>query len=175
MLEGQLIIRNDNNISSINSFGLSEQNLIDCLTNSKGNFGCDGGTMQDAMIFIKEENGIDNDFYYPYVGVERDCKFDINAVAITDSGAAFLTEGDEQELLAVVAKFGPVAVAIDSSDSLFTHYNSGVYYSNVCSNDSLDVNHGVLVVGYDTDPQYGDYWIVVSFLFFSLIKSDDFE
>lgn len=146
----------DESLKKINSFGLSEQNLIDC---SKGN--CDGGTMQDAMIFIREENGIDNDNYYPYVGVENDCKFDRDEVAITDSGAAFLTEGDEQELKAVVAKFGPVSVAIDS-DSEFAHYKSGVFYSNVCSNSSLDANHGVLVVGYDTDSKYGDYWIVVS-------------
>jgi cathepsin L len=35
---------------------------------------------------------------------------------------------------------------------------SGVYYDPECSSENLD--HGVLVVGYGTDPDHGDYWIV---------------
>lgn len=34
----------------------------------------------------------------------------------------------------------------------------GVYYDEECSSEELD--HGVLLVGYGTDPEAGDYWLV---------------
>ena len=36
---------------------------------------------------------------------------------------------------------------------------SGVYSDPACPNDMDTVNHGVALVGYGTDPIYGDYWI----------------
>ena len=35
---------------------------------------------------------------------------------------------------------------------------AGVYYEKECS--STQLNHGVLLVGYGTDPEDGDYWLV---------------
>ncbi|WKX92500.1 hypothetical protein Q1695_010492 [Nippostrongylus brasiliensis] len=34
----------------------------------------------------------------------------------------------------------------------------GVYFDEECSSEELD--HGVLLVGYGTDPEAGDYWLV---------------
>ena len=62
----------------------------------------------------------------------------------------------------VVAKFGPVAVAIDASSIWFQLYRKGVYYNKHCHNKPDQLDHAVLVVGYGTDPKKGDYWIVVS-------------
>uniref|UniRef100_A0A914YSR2 Peptidase C1A papain C-terminal domain-containing protein n=1 Tax=Panagrolaimus superbus TaxID=310955 RepID=A0A914YSR2_9BILA len=39
-------------------------------------------------------------------------------------------------------------------------YHSGVYFEPECGNSSEALDHGVLVVGYDTHPKFGDYWIV---------------
>ena len=51
----------------------------------------------------------------------------------------------------------PYSVAIDASQSSFKFYSSGVYYDAYCSSSQL--NHGVLVVGYDTTSNQ-DYWLI---------------
>lgn len=136
---------------------LSEQNLVDCVTKD---YGCNGGYMADALDFVKEEGGIDDEKSYPYEARTKKCRFQKDKVAFTDAGSAILPTGDEQKLKEVVAKYGPVAVAIDASSIWFQLYRKGVYINKHCKNKQDQLDHGVLVVGYGTDPKKGDYWIV---------------
>jgi len=62
----------------------------------------------------------------------------------------------EDSLVAIV-NGGPVVLTIYASDPAFQSYSGGVYYP---SPYECEPNHAVLVVGYGTDPNYGDYWLI---------------
>ena len=137
---------------------LSEQNLVDCST-SFGNDGCDGGLMDYAFQYIKANRGIDTEASYPYDAEDEPCHFKRRDVGATDVGYMDIPEGDEHALKEAVAIHGPVSIAIDASQSSFQFYHSGIYDDPNCSSTQLD--HGVLAVGYGTDPASGrDYWLV---------------
>jgi len=136
---------------------LSEQNLVDC-SKKFGNNGCEGGLMDNAFAYIKENHGIDTETSYPYEGKEGRCRYNKRAIGATDSGFVDVPAGSETHLKQAVASVGPVSVAIDASHESFQFYNEGVYDEQECSSEELD--HGVLVVGYGTSEEGQDYWIV---------------
>ena len=72
-------------------------------------------------------------------------------------GFTDITSRDENALQSAIASVGPISVAIDASHSSFQLYKSGVYDEAACSPVQLD--HGVLAVGYDT-ANGQDYYIV---------------
>ncbi|XP_076036144.1 procathepsin L-like [Oratosquilla oratoria] len=136
---------------------LSEQNLMDCSTRF-GNLGCNGGLMDKAFEYIKENGGIDTETSYPYKAHMGDCHYNASNSGAEDTGYTDITALDEDALKKAVATVGPVSVAIDASHSSFQSYHKGVYYEPDCEQHSLD--HGVLVVGYGTSEKGEDYWLV---------------
>jgi len=135
---------------------LSESNLVDC-SKRWGNNGCEGGLMDNAFKYIKENNGIDTEMSYPYVPQDRPCKFQKSSVGAHLQSFTDVTSGDEDALQKAVAEVGPISVAIDASHQSFQLYRGGVYDEPNCSSRQLD--HGVLAVGYGTY-QGQDYWMV---------------
>lgn len=86
----------------------SEQNLVDCDTNSAG---CDGG--HPLYAFVYSYSGMSDGRKYLYAAKEQQCqrkkyppiyKFDM---ACGDS-----TDGDEKRLMSILATYGPVTTAI---------------------------------------------------------------
>ncbi|XP_034030268.1 cathepsin S, ortholog2, tandem duplicate 1 [Thalassophryne amazonica] len=134
---------------------LSPQNLVDCST-KYGNHGCKGGFMTNAFQYIIDNQGIDSDASYPYIGVQQQCHYNPAYRAANCSAYRFLTEGDESMLKQAVATIGPISVAIDATRETFHLYHSGVYNDPGCSQN---VNHGVLAVGYGT-LNGQDYWLI---------------
>ncbi|KAK9498922.1 hypothetical protein O3M35_003463 [Rhynocoris fuscipes] len=151
-LEGQHFLKNGKLVS------LSEQNLIDC-SYFNGNDGCDGGLMENAFKYVKENGGINSEDLYPYEGNDYEfCRYDPDQVAATVKGYISIPKGNETLLKYAVATVGPISVAIDASSTSFQFYSDGVYNEPDCSSTNLD--HGVLAVGYGTTENGEDYWLV---------------
>lgn len=136
---------------------LSEQDLVDCST-SYGNYGCNGGLMDNAFQFVIDIGGIESEEAYPYEGVEGTCRYNRNETVLKLTGFTDIPAGSERAMQGALANNGPVSIAIDAAHQSFQFYKSGVYDEMECSPTQLD--HGVLAVGYDTDAEGGDYWIV---------------
>jgi C1A family cysteine protease len=76
-------------------------------------------------------------------------------------GFTFFIQGvpvdDANALMAAVAQYGPISIGIDAESGDFQSYSGGVYSAS-CGNQ---LDHGVLLVGYGTDPDTKeDYWLI---------------
>jgi len=128
----------------------SEQQLVDC-SSSYGNEGCNGGLMDNAFNYIKD-NGICLEKDYPYKGSDGKCKKCKTVTKI--NSFVDIPANDEQALQQAVA-IQPVSVAIEADQSSFQFYSGGVMNAKCGTN----LDHGVLVVGYGT-LNGKDYWKV---------------
>jgi cathepsin L len=154
-----------NFITNKNLLSFSEEQLCDC-SDSYGNEGCDGGLMDYAFQYTNA-NGIELESTYPYTagnGTTGNCQYNAAQVKFTNKGGASgsgytdVTQNSEDQLQAAVAQ-QPVSVAIEADQSCFQFYSSGVLTASNCD-CGTQLDHGVLAVGYDTDPNQGPYWIV---------------
>jgi len=141
---------------------LSEQHIIDCESMRYGfdDEGCDGGLMDTVFDWVlKNSTGVCAESEYPYEekngvrecahGVEADC-----TPVATITGYKDVPPQNEQALLAALAQV-PVAVAIEASGKGFQFYSKGVF-DGECG---TELDHGVLAVGYGTDPETGKpFW-----------------
>lgn len=127
---------------------LSEQELIDCeLTDD----GCEGGWMDDAFEFVVQ-HGLDTENDYMFVGHDESCDLDKERREIVTIDSYKDVKQGEDNLLPVAA-VQPISVAIDAASASFMLYSGGIYDAPC----GTDLDHGVLLVGYDLTDQY---WII---------------
>jgi cathepsin L len=139
---------------------LSEQELVDCANGGQDT--CDvGGQMTDGFTYAIQNGGMETEADYPYTATSGNtCAFDKSKSVATFSGYRNVTSGSEASLQSAAASQPTVSVAIDASSIWFQLYSSGVYDDSSCKNGIDDLDHGVLVVGYDQTSAGQAYWIV---------------
>ncbi|XP_036443811.1 cathepsin L1-like isoform X2 [Colossoma macropomum] len=136
---------------------LSEQQLVDC-SQDFGNSGHKGGWPNWAFEYVKSRGGLQAESTYPYEAEVGWCRFNQQNVVATCKDYKSLPNRDENDLQHAIARIGPISVVIDNSVSTFQLYKSGVYAEPNCN--STKPTHAVLLVGYGTDWNKQDYWLV---------------
>jgi C1A family cysteine protease len=138
-------------ISKGSLVSLSEQQLVDC-SKSYGNHGCNGGLMDSAFQYAKD-NGMCLETAYPYTAQGGDCQKCEPVVTI--SGCVDVTKNNQIDLKEAVSR-GPVSIAIEADTKAFQLYTSGVLTGDACG---TNLDHGVLIVGYGEESGT-EYWTV---------------
>ncbi|KAL7873640.1 hypothetical protein AOLI_G00127110 [Acnodon oligacanthus] len=135
---------------------LSKQQQVDC-SKGFGNKGCKGGLPHSSFEYIMSNKGLEATSTYPYKAKDGMCQFNSQNAVATCRNFTFLYSGDEKNLRNAVAIIGPISAAMDSTRPSFQLYASGVYDEPNCS---TNVDHAILIVGYGTDANKKDYWLV---------------
>ena len=139
---------------------LSEQQYVDCMPNPDecgGTGGCQGATQPLLFEYATQEPNypIASDDYV-YTAHDGLCTEASKTAAASVAGFGILPENCADEVLkAYLLQAGPIAVSVDASH--WSSYSKGVLSYASCGSD---IDHAVLLVGYGTDPVYGDYWSI---------------
>ena len=137
---------------------LSEQELVDF---SDENDGCGGGLMHLAYDYIIKNQGLVSNNDYPYI-IESPYK---NTVNISDLKKVPGSQIKDYEFIIPRSiedikqslQDGPIALALDASSFIFRFYKHGII--DLPANFSRDINHAVLLTGYEQDDN-GTHWII---------------
>jgi C1A family cysteine protease len=137
---------------------LSEQQLVSCNTDT--NYGCEGGLMDDAFDWIKQNGGICTEASYPYIsgdtGSKESCSTSCELVSDTASISHRGVAQNDIDMMTALSQ-QPVSIAIEADSRIFQFYSSGVITGNRCG---AEVNHGVLAVGYGKYDIDGKSWFL---------------
>jgi C1A family cysteine protease len=132
---------------------LSEQQMLDC-SSSYGNQGCNGGLMTNAFTYTRDY-GLQAEIHYKYVATEETCKFNPQKMVFKNTGLREVPTNNYKALKAAVAK-QPVSIGIEASSLAVQLYGGGV----ITDGCSTNLDHGILIVGYDVTRDGQEYWIV---------------
>jgi len=95
----------------------AEQQLVDC-AGSYGNYGCNGGLMDNAFDYVKAGNLLELESDYPYTAADGSCKYTATKGVATVSSYVDVPAKNPTALKNELAN-GPVSVAIEADRSIF--------------------------------------------------------
>ena len=139
----------------------SEQQLVDCDPQSSG---CSGGEMFWAFDYYKD-HGACFEENYEYSGYDLDCEASSCESDSPKISKHELIEDNDPTLIHTYLAKAPLSLGISASSSVFQFYRSGVITESSESACGYDLDHGVLLVGYDADKDawkiknsWSEYW-----------------
>lgn len=137
---------------------LSEQNLLDC---DHEDLACNGGLMDNAFKFDEKSGGLCSEADYPYVAHKNE-KCMTNCTDVPGSIVKTFLDvppGNMRALLSAIA-MQPISIAIQADQFVFQFYKAGVITDDSCGKSGA-IDHGVLAVGYGTDLDTNEPYILV--------------
>lgn len=133
----------------------SEQNLMDCIRPYRKM--CYTGGFKMTFNYIKTY-GIETEKSYPYIGMKDRCHHKRKNSLLELSHFVQIPIGNETALTDAIANHGPITVTFSLKINL-VFYKSGIYYEEICPEVPHQL-HCVLAVGYGTDENGNDYYIL---------------
>ena len=134
----------------------SEMQFVDCDYGITKNLGCNGGLMDKAFTYA-EKNAITTEEAYPYTPSHSKCDDSkLTGATLLVSSFVDVALNSPDALKAQLMK-GPVSVAIEADKRVFQSYKTGVITGTACG---VNLDHGVLAVGFGTDSSGVEYYIV---------------
>ena len=124
----------------------SEQELVDCVTNS---FGCIGGLDSYAYDWLKDFD-LCEEKDYPYVAYKNTCKASICHTNATDSGTKFIKHTEIDMLKEL--KNGPISIGVDATSWM-------AYKGGILTDCGDSITHAATIVGYGEEDGT-TYWLV---------------
>jgi cathepsin L len=124
--------------------------------------GCEGSTAELAFDYLTKSAGFYQEYQYgynSYYGQDYACMLpsDYTKPVATINGFQKLPDNNVTTLMNALATVGPIAINVDAST--WHSYSTGIF--DGCNQDTPDVNHVVVMVGYGTDVQTRQkYWLV---------------
>lgn len=150
-------------VTTGNLVSLSEQQLVNCAHGTPGKpcLGCMGGNMDMGLKYAVGTHICTEDSfkYHGWVGMAEGCgQVKTCDVGIPDGAVTGYKEVNHNSVadLMSAVQIVPVSIGIEADQAAFQHYSSGVLDGECGSK----VDHGVLAIGFGTDPAGGDYWLV---------------
>ncbi|CAI5534813.1 unnamed protein product, partial [Closterium sp. Naga37s-1] len=138
---------------------LSPQQVCDCATKQC----CQGGWPEWAFSYVLFNGGVTSNANYPYLAYDSaTCLLDTTMPSVAQITGWELVPAFNAMALMKAVSMQPVVAFISASAADFTAYSSRNVlniYNGVCS---TDVNHAVVVVGFNYTGQdlKGSYWII---------------
>jgi C1A family cysteine protease len=93
---------------------------------------------------------------YPYAPCKEKCRFDPEKAVGTLTDLINIDKGNETDLAAKVAEYGPTSISVDAASVSFQLYLSGIYDDPKCT---TRLDHAVGLVGY-SEEEGKKYWIM---------------
>lgn len=133
----------------------SEQQIVDCKIPNSFN---KSGFPEKVYEHLLSNNIATTKNYGPFLQVieEQRCRLNVTSMNINLTGY-YRIESDEETIKRAVYKLGPLSASMYVYNPHFKFYKSGVFKEDNCNQPA---NHAVTIIGYGTDENGHDYWLI---------------
>ena len=106
------------------------------------------------------QHGVTFNTFYPMTSpIKEPCQRSSEHPKQKIDALRLLEPENEDNLKTAVAFIGPISVNMKVTKNFF-FYKTGIFYDVSCESTVPETNHAVLLVGYGSDEDLGEFWII---------------